>query len=192
MNLKIRHSLLMSLGIVMATITLLAFSSIVTSLFIADTIQGQATAINESGALRMRSYRIASSLVFDVPDDQHWQTTQALVNEFEEHLHSRNIIKILPTDKTHPLRIAYDNIENEWQDDIKPIFDIYLDGIADIESDNEHDVNMMISEGAVINLRNRYFMVVSDFVNNIDYLVSVLEKDAEEKVQTLRIYQIIA
>lgn len=192
MNLKLRHSLLISLGIVMATITLLAFGSIATSLFIADTIKGQATAINESGALRMRSYRIASSLVFDIPDDQHWQTTQELVNEFEEHLHSPNIINIIPPDKNHPLRIAYNNIENEWQDHIKPIFDIYLDGIADSNSTDQLSLNMMISQSAVINLRNRYFFNVSDFVNDIDYLVSLLEKDSEEKVQRLQIYQAIA
>ncbi len=192
MDLKIRHSLLISLGIVMTTITLLTFSSIATSLFIADTIQGQATAINESGALRMRSYRIASSLVFDMPDDQHWQTTQALVNEFEKHLHSSNIVNILPSDKNHPLNIAYNEIIYQWQEDIKPIFDIYLDGIANPNPNDQHNIDMMISQGAVINLRNRYFLIVSDFVNNIDYFVSLLEEDESKKVQSLRVYQAIA
>ncbi|MCK4707486.1 MAG: type IV pili methyl-accepting chemotaxis transducer N-terminal domain-containing protein, partial [Gammaproteobacteria bacterium] len=74
MHLRFRDSLLMSLGIVMTTIALLAFASMAASIFIADTTQGLATAINESGALRMRSYRIASSLTHNTEDDkQHWQ-----------------------------------------------------------------------------------------------------------------------
>ncbi len=185
-----RHSLLLSLGILMATIILLAITSMAASLFIADTIQGRATAINESGALRMRSYRIASSLIHDFPDEQHYQATLALINEFEAHLRSPNLTRILPENTVHPLRIAYTNIQQQWYEEIKPIFDIYLDGI--IESQVDTDNNMMISEGAVINLRNRYFLVVSDFVDDIDKLVNLLEQDSETKIERLRLYQFIA
>jgi two-component system, NarL family, nitrate/nitrite sensor histidine kinase NarX len=192
MHLKIRHSLLMSLGMVMATITLLAFTSMTASLFIADTIQGEATAINESGALRMRSYRIASSLVYEIPDDEHWQTTHKLISEFEQHLQSPGLINVLPKDEKHPLRVAYNQIENQWKKEIEPLFDIYLDGILDNLSNEEQITNMAISKGAVTNLRIQYFQVVSDFVNNIDHLVSLLEQDAESKIQRLRTYQFVA
>ncbi len=187
---KYRHSLLLSLGILMATITLLAITSMAASLFIADTIQGQATAINESGALRMRSYRIASSLIHDFPDEQHYQTTLILINEFEAHLRSPNLIHILPKDENQPLRIAYTRIQQQWYEEIEPIFDIYLDGIIDSQTDSES--TMIISEGAVINLRNRYFLVVSDFVDDIDNLVNLLEHDSETKIKRLRLYQFIA
>lgn len=36
------------------------------------------------------------------------------------------------------------------------------------------------------------FLIVSNFVENIDYLVTLLEQDAEQKIQRLRIYQFIA
>lgn len=176
----------------MFAITLLAIGSITASLFIADTVQGQATAINESGALRMRSYRIASSLVYDVPDDDHWQKTYTLISEFERHLRNKDLLNALPADETHPLRLAYQQINQQWYDEIEPLFDIYLDGILGIISKTGQPTEAIISEGAVTNLRNRYFLVVADFVDNIDYLVSLLEQNAESKIQHLRLYQFIA
>jgi two-component system, NarL family, nitrate/nitrite sensor histidine kinase NarX len=196
MHLKIRYSLLMTLGIVMATITLLAFTSMAVSLFIADTIQGQATAINESGALRMRSYKIASSLFHEVLDDkQHWQSTLVFVNEFEQHLHSPHLTNALPDNKQHQLRIAYEQVEQQWHNKIEPLFDIYLNDILDSQSEEEEEeekINIETREYAVIHLRNRYFLLISDFVNSIDNLVSLLEQDSESKIQRLRIYQFIA
>ena len=189
---KKHYSLLISLGLVMATITLLAIGSITASLFIADTIQGQASAINESGALRMRSYRIASSMVYDVPDDEHWQETYLLISEFEQHLRHSNLTSALPNDKTHPLNLAYQQINLQWQNEIKPLFDIYLDGIQDAYPKTGQSANFSISEDAVINLRNRYFLVVADFVDDIDNLVSLLEQNAEAKIERLRLYQFIA
>ncbi len=188
----IRHSLLMNQGIVMTIIILLTFASMVASLVITDTMQGLATAINESGALRMRSYRIASSLVYEVPDDQHWKKTKSLINGFEHHLISPDLISAIPENQTHILRLAYTQIELQWQEEIKPLFDVYLDGIINLSTTHIHSIDMSISENAVINLRNRYLLVVGDFVNNIDRLVTLLEQDAESKIKYLRYFQIIA
>ncbi len=190
MPLRLRHSLLFNLGSVMAAITLLAFASMAVSLFIADTMQGEATAINESGALRMRSYRIASSMVYDAIDiKEHWQNTYALIDEFEQHLHNPALTDVLPDDQQHPLRQAYERIEYQWHEEIRPLFDIYLDGLLGFQSEDSQDFS--ISEDAVTNLRAQYFSLVSDFVNNIDYLVSLLEDDAESNIRDLRIYQVI-
>ncbi len=193
MSLPLRHSLLFSLGSVMAAITLLAFTSIAVSLFIADTMQGEATAINESGALRMRSYRIASSMVYDAVDiNEHWQNTYALIEEFEQHLHSPGLTAALPEDKQHPLRQAYEHIKYQWREEIRPLFDIYLDGIHEFQSETSRGQDFSISRDAVTNLRAQYFSQVTGFVDNIDYLVSLLEDDAETNIRHLRIYQFIA
>ncbi len=195
MQIKNRHSLLLSLGILMASIALLAISSMAASLFIADTMQGQATAINESGSLRMRSYRIASSLIYDSPDERHYQETLSLINEFEQHLLSTNLTNAIPENDKHPLHIAYHKIEKQWYEEIQPIFDIYLEGISEnTESQKSTDsyINMNISEAAVINLRNQYFLVVSDFVDDIDNLVNLLEQNSETRIKQLRLYQFIA
>ncbi len=193
MPLRIRHSLLFNLGTVMTAITLLAFTSMAVSLFIADTMEGEATAINESGALRMRSYRIASSLVYDAVDlKEQWQNTYALVEEFEQHLHSPELMAVLPEDRQQPLRQAYDRIEFQWREEIRPLLDIYLDGLLGFLPETGQGQDFSISKDAVTNLRAQYFANVSGFVNNIDYLVSLLEEDAETNVRDLRIYQFFA
>lgn len=176
----------------MLAIILLAFTSIAASLFVADTIQGEATAINESGALRMRSYRIASSLVYNAEDANHWQTTHTLINEFEKHLNSQGLTRILPTNAQHPLRTAYNRIKQQWQNDIRSLFDIYLEGISETYHEKDQRMDMTISRDAVVNLRNQYFLIVPNFVDNIDYLVTLLEEDVEAKIKYLRIYQFIA
>ena len=59
----VRHSLLLRLGLVMALIVALGFTGMLGSIFIAETLKGEAAAVNQAGTLRMQSYRIASSLV---------------------------------------------------------------------------------------------------------------------------------
>jgi len=190
---RLRDSLLISLGIVLTSITLLGFASMAASIFIADTTQGLATAINESGALRMRSYRIASKLSHNTIDDKkHWQETYQLITEFEEHLYSTHLITIIPQGSSSELSHAYTNIQKQWKHSIKPLFDIYLDGIIGLLPEASEGTDMSISQDAVNNLRSRYFLVVSDFVDDIDHLVSLLEEDAESKIKELRSLQYIA
>lgn len=177
----------------MTTIALLAFATLTASIFIADTTEGLATAINESGSLRMRSYRIASKLTHNTNDEKkHWQETYQLITEFEEHLHSTSLTNVLPDTANHPLRLAYERIRQRWKNKIQPLFDVYLDGIIGILPETSNAIDMSISEDAVSNIRNRYLIIVSDFVNDIDKLVSLLEEDAESKIQGLRKLQYFA
>lgn len=193
MHLRFRDSLLMSLGIVMMAIALLAFASMAASIFIADTTQGLATAINESGALRMRSYRIASKLTHNATHDKkHWQETYQLIIEFEQHLHSFNLTNVIPVSANTPVNLAYLNIQRRWENEIKPLFDVYLDGIISTSPDTSDTIDMSISEDAVNNLRNHYLLIVPDFVSNIDKLVSLLEEVAENKIKGLRTLQYTA
>lgn len=183
----------MSMGIVMTAIILLAFASMAASIFITETTQGLATAINESGALRMRSYRIATNLTPSTTDNQlHWKETFQLIEEFETHLYSTNLTNIIPADQSSHLNLAYHKIIQQWQMDIRPLFDIYLDGIIGILPDTAQGLDMSISEDAVKNLRNRYVLVVSDFVSNIDALVSLLEENTETRIKGLHRFQLVA
>ncbi|VAW72572.1 Nitrate/nitrite sensor protein NarQ, partial [hydrothermal vent metagenome] len=140
------------------------------------------------GALRMRAYRLASSLVYESPDDQHWQKTKKIIDEFKQNLQHPDLVGILPENLQHPLRASYSAINQQWTGEIQPLFEIYLEGIEDSASDNSTG----ISEGAVINLRNRYFQVVLNFVENIDRLIDQLKKSSESKIQELRVYLFFA
>jgi len=172
----------------MTSIIVLAISSMAASLYIASSIQNQASVINISGTLRMRAYRLASSLVYQSPDEQHWQKTRDLIKEFEKNLQNPELIHVLPGNQQHPLQLSHHLINQQWQEEILPLFEIYLDGI----DENSSDQSSPISEDAVINLRNRYFQVVLDFVQNINQLVNLLENDLESRARELRVYLFFA
>ncbi|NOX08182.1 MAG: HAMP domain-containing protein [Gammaproteobacteria bacterium] len=176
----------------MITITLLAFASMAASLFITNTTEGLATAINESGTLRMSSYRIANELIHNTVDNrEHWIKTHQLITEFEKHLSNFNLNSVRPNEKHHHLHTGYAQTEKQWVEEIRPLFDTYLDGIMDIQTAGNAGMDMSISEAAVTNLRNRYFMIAPDFVANIDNLVALLEQDAKIKIKRLRNFQFI-
>jgi len=187
MNNIFRHSLLLSLGIVMTTISLLAFASMAASLFIADTIQGEATAINLTGALRMRSYQISDSLIYDVPGEQHWRETHKLLIEFKKQLTKHELLNIIPDNPDDKIFIAYKKIESQWAEKIEPLFEVFLD-----EQNTKKQPNLTIRKDTVANIRYQYGLVITAFVDNINYLVTLIEEDAETKIQQLRIYQYIS
>ncbi|KRT56398.1 Type IV pili methyl-accepting chemotaxis transducer N-term [endosymbiont of Ridgeia piscesae] len=93
-----KRSLLLRLGIAMATIFALAVIGMLSSVFIADTSEGFAAAINQAGTLRMQSYRIASSMAHGIPGDMlgSGEVTRKLVAEFERRLFSPRIHTVLP------------------------------------------------------------------------------------------------
>lgn len=177
--------LLFRLSLVLLVILVLTFFSMSNAIYVAETIRGQAGAINESGKLRMRSYRIANNLMPDYWDSlEHWQDTTALIVEFEQHLTSQRLTAVLTKDENSPQRMAYEGIKEQWYSEIRPLFDLYLEGIV--------PPSASITEGAIIDIRNRYLLHVEDFVENIDELVMMLEEDMELKIQQLHRYQFIA
>ncbi len=179
------HSLLFRLGLVMTAIIALAMLGAASSLLIADAIEGEADGVNLAGSLRMQSYRIATNLVYDNSTDIHSYQREMvrLVDEFERRLYSNMLVKVLPVIPDDPLRAAYHRVEVRWQEEIRPLLDIYLAGILPAEG--------TISPGARTNLRARYLQLTPLFVDDIDRFVDLLAKDAEAKIDRLRAYQIV-
>jgi two-component system, NarL family, nitrate/nitrite sensor histidine kinase NarX len=80
-----KESIILRSGLIMGGIVLLALSSMISSVFIAESSKGDAAAINLAGSLRMQSYRIATRLQ-DAPDDVARQIAAALrASEQAEH-----------------------------------------------------------------------------------------------------------
>ncbi|TNF35641.1 MAG: hypothetical protein EP315_05530, partial [Gammaproteobacteria bacterium] len=93
-----KESLLLRVGGAMASIILLAVIGMVSSVFMADTSEGYAAAINHAGTLRMQSYRIASSLKSSGDLKQAAYNTRQLADEFEERLYSDRIHNVFTKD----------------------------------------------------------------------------------------------
>ncbi len=178
------NSLLFRLVLIFAAILSLVIFSMLNAIYTANAIRGQAAAINESGKLRMRSYRIANELSLDYWDSrQHWQNMVSMIKGFERHLLSSRLLDVIPKEETSPQRQAYNQIKEQWYKKIHPLFDLYLEGIV--------PPALSITEGAISNLRKQYLLYIDEFVAKIDRLVLLLEKDTEIKVQHLYRYQLI-
>jgi len=180
-------SLLLRLGLAMATITALAFVGMLSSVFIAETSEGQAAAINQAGTLRMQSYRIASELAdqVNVQDEARLHRTQNLVDEFEQRLLSPRLTGVLTKSAKQRLHNAYYNVKLQWNTEIRPQLEEYLR----IATDN---ALFQDNPKKVAELRKQYLTEVDEFVSNVDKLVKVLEIEAEQKIQMLRLIQMVS
>ena len=183
----LEKSLLLRLGLAMATITALAFVGMLSSVFIAETSEGQAAAINQAGTLRMQSYRIASELAdqVDVQDVARLQRTRGLVEEFEQRLNSPRLTGVLTKTAEQKLHESYYNVKLQWRTEIRPLLEEYLSIAAD---------NALFQDNPkkVAELRKQYLSEVDGFVGNIDSMVKVLEIEAEQKIEMLRLIQVVS
>ena len=185
---KLFHkSLLLRLGLAMATIVALAFVGMLSSVFIAETSGGQATAINMAGALRMQSYRIASELAsqHDLQDQSRLERTRTLIDEFDARLQSPRLTGVLSRTDERSLHEAYYQVKLQWRTQIRPLLNEY------IEVTEEH---LLFQDGAASSeqLRLGFLSEVDGFVANIDNMVKVLEIEAEQKIELLRLIQVVS
>jgi len=180
-------SLLLRLGLAMATITALAFVGMLSSVFIAETSEGQAAAINQAGTLRMQSYRIASELAnqLDAQGKGQLERTRDLIAEFEKRLQSPRLTGVLTRTDERSLHEAYYIVKLQWRTEIRPLLNSYL------KSAEEH-TGSAHNQPAIDRFRDQYLEQVDDFVSNIDDMVKVLEVEAEQKIELLRLIQVVS
>lgn len=193
----LEKSLLARIGLAMATITLLAFIGMLSSVFIAETTQGVAGAINQAGSLRMQSYRIATDLVYggQMNAESYWQRTDALVEEFEERLQSPRLVGILPSGEDDRLNRAYREVSDQWRHRIEPVLRVYVSTVApdeEMAAALERMADRSLAEATERHIRQRYLAMVDGFVANIDEFVKLLEDHAESKIQRLRVIQVVS
>jgi len=182
-----RQSLLLRLGVAMATIVLLSVVGMISSVFMADTSEGFAAAINQAGTLRMQSYRIASSLVQSGKGkiQQSAHVTQDLVAEFEQRLYNPRIHHVLSKESvSQQVLTTYRSVESEWEEHMQPIMSDYVGRALG----GELDVG---TAARLQELRLAYLGKVDAFVDLIHAFVRALEVEAEQKIQQLRFIQIV-
>ena len=189
-------SLLLRMGLAMATITTFAFVSMVSSVIIAEMTQGVAAAVNQAGTLRMQSYRIASALAQEIATDGDAQglavTTDRMVQEFESRLLDSRLVSILSRNPQNRLGATYRHISRQWYEEIKPLFAAKRDSTGDTTPDVTAAEGRDSGPAALSpqGTRARYLSIVDTFVADIDHMVTLLERDVESKISLLRLIQI--
>lgn len=171
----------------MATIVALAFVGMLSSVFIAETSEGQAAAINQAGTLRMQSYRIASELAnqVNIQDSESLKRTRGLINEFDSRLNSPRLTGVLARTDKRSLHEAYYYVKLQWRTQIKPLLEEYLDITED-------QILFQEDPEAKERLRKKFLDEVDGFVATINDMVKVLEVEAENKIELLRLIQVVS
>lgn len=182
-----KDSVLLRVGLAMASILVLAMVGMLSSVFMAETSRGYAAAINQAGTLRMQSYRIAASLV-QVDESDYAQAarrTQALADEFHTRLLSERIHNVLGKGgATDEVIGTYRQVEREWQGVMQPLLQEYV-GIA-LALNNDRNRMRQLDD-----LRRVYLGKVDGFVDHVHRLVRALENEVEAKIDQLQFIQAI-
>jgi len=166
-------------GLLMAGLVLLAVTGMVSSMVIAHINQGMATAVNQSGTLRMQSYRIGVALADDrlSPDERRRQVAR-LTAEFDARLRSPRLTHALPGAADDPVQLAYERVRWRWAHEMRRALDAFV-----VSPTGRQDAQMALAS---------YLDGVDDFVDDIHGLVRVLEERAEQRIDLLRLIQTVA
>lgn len=162
------QSILVRVGVALGVVTLIALTMIVVATVFTERSTGKASAINVAGSLRMQSYALATRIASlkAVADDG---TTAALaaIDGFETRLRSPVLVDALPVEASTELRRAYEQIVDAWTSQISPLARAAIDNVE---------------------RRADFLSGIDGFVDRIDAFVVLLERDAEERIQWLRVW----
>jgi two-component system nitrate/nitrite sensor histidine kinase NarX len=171
--------ILLRIGILLAIVVALAVVSMVSSVFIARTTEGLAAAVNQSGTLRMQSYRVGMALADQtVEPAERAEHVARLAGEFESRLASPRLAGVIPEDSRHPVHQAYHGVRDAWTGRMRPHL---VDHLAALRAG-----------GADAGTSAAYLRDVDGFVAQVDDLVGRLEALAEGQIQRLQHIQAAA
>ncbi|HJV52984.1 MAG TPA: type IV pili methyl-accepting chemotaxis transducer N-terminal domain-containing protein [Noviherbaspirillum sp.] len=158
----------------------LALFAIGTTLFLSWQLEGSSAAINETGSLRMRSYRLTTLLsrVVNEPETQAMRDeTAAEVRKIESTfaaVSKGDPQRPLSLPPNHEIQDEFDLVWRRWQQVIRPMAGTVLG--------SEGDARMAAWQ--------RYQPQVAPFVAEIDALVQLIERDSELRTAWLRSSQL--
>jgi two-component system nitrate/nitrite sensor histidine kinase NarX len=111
----LRRSLVFRTGALLTAIAVLALISMVSAIFISDSTDGDAGAINLAGSLRMLSYRTIVAVQEGNREDIQ-KTKQAI----ESVLNNQQLLLVIPEEKDDKIRGAYDELHQHWLTQVLP------------------------------------------------------------------------
>lgn len=166
-----RSPLVHRIAIVVGAVVLTALVSMGTTLAVSKSIEGNATAINLAGALRMGAFQLLSRTATPAAEQPGQDAIATMLDRYQERLTAPAIQAAVPQGKDHPLSVQYQTILTAWNTGLRQA----LEG---------HD------QGAPI--RGEMLAATRAYVEDVDRLVSMLEQRTEARIDLLHLIQIIS
>ena len=170
----LNKSIITRLGAAMFAISLMALISMISSVIVAESTQGDAAGINLAGSLRMMSYRIIAETQQHekLNSKESFQQVKASISAFEKRIMSPKLDKVIPDDHEHTQRAFYHGLIDEWKNELAPSLSLAIEAGSHGNAD--------------------YANHMAAFVLKIDYLVQLLEESTESKIKLLSLVQAIS
>ncbi|ALS98003.1 ATP-binding protein [Lacimicrobium alkaliphilum] len=162
---KLNRSIVYRIGLLMFAISMLAVLSMTSSVFISDSAEQDAYAVNVSGSIRMQSYRLLNTI-----QQNDAQTARRELAELERRL-SSNTLTSGTQDHTSELSLAYQSVQHHWNHELKPLFEVAI---------SKPIPNTEIRQA------------VDRFVQKLEVLVSQYQRHAERNIARIRLIQGLA
>ncbi|GAB3017339.1 ATP-binding protein [Bowmanella dokdonensis] len=169
---RLSRSVVFKIGLLMFAISLLAVVSMASSVFISDSAESDAYAVNLSGSLRMQSYQILNTLLLPEQEDGSKGDKLAnLMESFTAKLQQPVIRRPAMEDVDSDHHMLYQQILGDWQAHIQPAIVTAIDRPQTIPA-----------------LQTQ----VAALVEKIDQLVNLHQYHAEKNVASIRLIQGLA
>ena len=113
-----RSPLVYRIAIVVGAIVLTAIVSMATTLAVSRSIEGNATAINQAGALRMGAFQLLARSA-GAPELPEFPVQERL-DQYQQKLSRNSLARTIPESDDHPLRHQYQSMLRGWETGLRP------------------------------------------------------------------------
>ena len=167
-SLAFKSSIIVSVSVALAGIVILGMSTMLISYWLSERAENDSLAINVAGSLRMQTYRLGLLALDDAPDEAQWIASQQKIDAtwsnpvFIPFLHEKPVISEL-----------YARAADNWRIQLLPVFN-----------------QLKQEQGSITDQQLQ--MLLDEHIQLLDSLVHSIQQDAEQKVRSFRLVQIIA
>lgn len=166
-----RKSLVNRIAIVVGAIVLTAVVSMGVTLAVSKSIEGNATAINLAGALRMGAFHMLSRSATTPSDTGSEPAFSDLLDQYASQLSDPALTRAIPKRSDHPLSQQYQEILAAWHQNLRPAL-------------SQHEIGTAIEP--------EMLAAASHYVQQVDALVKMLEQRTEARIDLLHLIQVIS
>lgn len=166
-----KSPLVTRIAIVVGAIVLTAVVSMGVTLGVSKSIEGNATAINLAGSLRMGAFKLLAGAAGTSAGKGDGQETGIQLDAYEQRLENPVFSQAIPEASDHPLARQHQKVLDTWRQELRPALET-------------HAVNGSVP-GSLFTATERYVVTV-------DNLVNMLESRTEARIDLLHLIQIIS